>query len=348
MPPFVSVVVLNWDGKHFLEGCLGSLARQTYPDFEVILVDNGSRDGSVEYVQECYPGVRVIALGTNTGFCVGNNHGIRAARGDAIALLNNDTEVVPGWLAAQVEALEASPSAGSVASQMVFFDRRDLLDTAGNLFSTAGKGDKIGHREPAVRYDARREVFGFCAGACLIRREVLDDVGLLDEDFSPIYYEDVDLNFRAQLAGYRCVYEPGAIVYHRVSAAFGARSDYWYYLSNRNLEYVYVKNMPAPLFWRYGVEHLAYDALGLVYHAYRGHGRAVARAKRDALRSLPKMIAKRRDIQARRRVPAARIEAILDCGWHVDNIGRTGLAEWQRARRWVGGRLGFGPAGGTG
>lgn len=348
MTALVSVVVLNWDGKHFLEACLGSLAGQTYPHFETILVDNGSQDGSVEYVRERFPHVQVIALGTNTGFCVGNNHGIRAARGEYIALLNNDTELVPGWLAAQVDAIEAGPGAGSVASRMVFHDQRDLLDTAGNLFSTAGKGDKIGHREPAAHYDSRREVFGFCAGACLIRREVLDDVGLLDEDFSPIYYEDVDLNFRARLAGYRCVYEPAAVVYHRVSAALGARSDFWYYLSNRNLEYVYLKNMPAPLFWKYGLEHLAYDALGLVYHAYRGHGPAVARAKRDAFRNLPTMLAKRRVIQRNRRVSAAHVESLLDRGWHVGNLGRTGLAEWQRARRWVGGRIGLDAAGGAG
>ena len=346
MTPLVSVVVLNWNGRHFLETCLSSLLRQTYPNYEIWLVDNGSEDGSVEYVQTHFPTVQVLALGHNTGFSAGNNAGMRAARGEYIALLNNDTEVDPRWIEAQVSALEDNRRAGSVASKLVFFDDRRVLDTAGNFFSIVGKGEKIGHGEIAdERFGQRREVFAFCAGACLLRRSMLDEIGLFDEDFSPANYEDIDLAFRAQLYGYRCVYEPEAVVYHRVSATLGARNEKMYYLGNRNLEYVYFKNMPAPLLWKYGLLHLAYELVGLAYDSYHGYGRAVLRAKRDAWLNAPRLLQKRRELQRARRISAREVEELLDRSWHVGHLARTGLTEWQRARRWVGRRLSARPAG---
>jgi GT2 family glycosyltransferase len=213
-PPLVSVVIVNYNGLKFLEKCLAAALGQTYPAFEVLLVDNGSSDGSVSFVRERFPAVKVIETGRNLGFAAGNNAGIRAAKGDLIATLNNDTEVTPGWLTALVRPMVADPSVGMCASKMLLMREPGVIDSTGIEISRSGACWDRGMFEPDDgRYGIADEIFGPCAGAALYRKKMLDEVGLFDEDFFT-YMEDVDLAFRGNLAGWKCMYAPAAIVYH--------------------------------------------------------------------------------------------------------------------------------------
>ncbi len=311
--PMISVVVLNWNGRPHLDGCLRSLRQQAFANMEVLLVDNGSRDTSVAFVKKRFPEVRIIENHSNLGFCAGNNVGIRAARGNFVALLNNDTEVSSRWLRSLLEAADDHPGAGMFASRMLLFDQRDRIDSAGDLFYTAGFAAKRGWLEKdGPRFQKACHVFGACAGAAMYRQDMLADVGLLDEDFFA-NGEDVDLSFRAQLQGYTCRYVPEAVVYHKGGTTIG-RSARWFYLMRRNQLWVVVKNMPRELLRRYWPRVLIYNCLSLVYHPLKGRAGLIFSAYRDALRGFGRMRRKRLRIQERRRVDAAYIDAILSHG----------------------------------
>ncbi len=197
-----------------------------------------------------FPWVQLHALKRNLMFCAGNNAGIRNSLGRYVVLLNNDTEVEIDWLSELVAAAEANPEAGSFASLMLMFDDRQVLDSAGNEYAASGAAAKRGHLSRADGFDKPAKVFGACAGAALYRRAMLDDIGLLDEDIAMVF-EDVDLGFRAQLAGYACLYVPTARAYHKVNASIGTYSRDYVYYGQRNIELVYFKNMPARLLLRY-------------------------------------------------------------------------------------------------
>ncbi len=310
--PVVSVVVLNYNGKHYLELCLSSLEKQTCQDFEVILVDNGSSDGSVEYIENNFPWVRVIALGENLGFCGGNNVGIREGRGEYVALLNNDTEVDPRWLEELKTALDNNEQVGFCASKMLVHGQQPhIIDTAGDVFYACGVGGKRGYLEQDNgQYDKAEYVFGACAGAALYRRAMLDDVGLLDEDFF-IYDDDIDLSFRAQLRGYKCLFVPTAIVYHRIGGTVGKTSDFWLYLSRRNMLYALLKNMPTLLLVRNLHYIVAYFLLGDLLSVLRGKGKHIWRARLANLKNLRKTLRKRKEIQGRRIVSDDYIASML-------------------------------------
>ena len=314
LDPTCSVIVLNWNGRHHLSVCLESIRLQTYTDKEVILVDNGSTDGSQDFVRSEFPWVRLLLLGRNEGFCAGNNAGIRSSRGKYVVLLNNDTELEPDWLAELVAAAEAAPEAGSFASQMRMYDRRDTLDAAGIEYATCGVAAKRGCLAPSRDYGNPVSVFGASAGAALYRRTMLDHIGLLDENFFLIF-EDVDLSFRAQLAGYPCRYIPGARMYHKVNATIGRYSAQYVFYGHRNLEFVYLKNMPAKLLARTLPAHLFYDFAALLFFASRRRLGSFLRAKLAVLRALPLIWRQRRVIQASRRVPDQTIELLLTSTW---------------------------------
>jgi GT2 family glycosyltransferase len=178
----VDIIVLNYNGRSFLGPCLAALRLQTFRDFQTLVVDNGSTDGSVAYLHECYPEVSRLALPSNLGFCGGNNRGVEATAGEYVALLNNDTEAAPSWLQSLVEALDRFPEVGFCASRMVRLDDPLTIDTAGDVFYTHGVGGKRGNGEPSERYAEPRKVFGACAGAAIYRRSMLQRTGLLDEE----------------------------------------------------------------------------------------------------------------------------------------------------------------------
>jgi GT2 family glycosyltransferase len=312
--PTVSVIIVNWNGKNLLFPCLQSLRRQTFKDFEIIVVDNGSTDGSIELIQHHFPEVQVIALNANLGFSTANNIGIRHARGKYIALLNNDAEADPHWLEELVKALDTHREISFCASKMLLYHQPDLADACGDFYSVDGTGGKIGHLQSAVIYSEPREVFGACAGAAIYRRELLEELGGFDEDFF-IAHEDTDLSFRAQLRGHRCLYVPTAIVYHKLSATIGANSPTYLYYGHRNAEFVYFKNMPRPLLWRSLPSHLMLNLALLLFYVRRGQAGPFLRAKLDAVKALPTLLQKRREIQQQRVVSVDYIAGLLQESW---------------------------------
>jgi hypothetical protein len=331
MPEYLlqtSVIVLNWNGKHLLSDCLTSLECQTCRDFEIILVDNGSCDSSVEFVKKHFPEVRVISLTENRGFAGGNNVGIQHARGRYIALLNNDAKADSRWLEELTNALDSHPEIDFCASKIVFYDRHDLIDTAGDYFSIAGSAGKIGHLDDSTKpeYNRMRPVFGACAGAAIYRKAMLDEIGLFDEDFF-LSFEDVDLSFRAQLHGHKCLYFPSALVYHRVHATVGINSPQYVYYGHRNSEFVYLKNMPGWLFFKYFPMHLADIFISFGFFLFKGRGLDFLKAKWDALRALPRVLRQRRQIQYERTVSAEYIESLLQKNWW-----RLKVERWRRLK----------------
>ncbi len=310
--PIISVIIPNWNGAEHLPTCLESLRAQIFDDFETIIVDNGSTDGSLALLEQDYPEVYVLALGENRGFAGACNAGMRAAQGDLILLLNNDTEAAPDWLAEVITAFERHPEAGLVASKMLLFDQRDVFHTAGDFYRVDGQpGNRGVWQRDEGQYSKEEYVFSACGGSAAYRRTMLDEIGLLDEDF---FYscEDVDLAWRAQLAGWRCVYAPRAVVYHKLSATGGGTTASFY--DGRNTIYLLFKDYPGDL-WRTHWRAILRQQLRITAEALRAWRGAAARARLRGqlagLAGLPKMLRKRRRVQATRTVERAYLDRIL-------------------------------------
>jgi GT2 family glycosyltransferase len=313
--PLVSVIIVNYNGLHLLKECLDSLREQTFTDFETILVDNASSDGSVEFVEAGYPGVKIVRNRDNLGYGGGNNAGIRASAGRYLVLLNNDTKVDPRWLEQLVKAAGREGRTGMCASKILNYYEPDVIDNTGLLMYRDGIARGRGRLErDAGQYDAEEEVFfpSGCAG--LYKREMLDEIGLLDEDFF-LYVEDVDIGLRGRIAGWRCIYAPGAVVYHKYSATTEPYSPLKAYLVERNRIWVVLKCFPAgmiltsPFYTLLRYFFQGYGALtgkGASGRLTKSHSvfaaiAILARAYLSALRSLGETMKKRRWI--RRRVP---------------------------------------------
>ncbi len=292
----VSIIIVNWNGRKFLPECLEGLRRQVYRAFSVILVDNGSQDGSTAFVSEHYPEVSIVALQDNRGFAAANNVALHTVDTEFVALLNNDAVPDPLWLKSLIEALEEHPQAGMAASKMLFSDRRETIDRAGDGYTRAGAALLRGRGLSADCYRVREWVFGACAAAALYRMAMLRDIGFFDEDFF-LLYEDVDLSFRAQLKGYRCLYVPEAIVYHKSSASIVHDSPHSVYYGHRNLEWVYIQNMPFGLLLGTIIPHILYDIAALSYFFASGRGKDFFRAKKDAMKGMKRALKKRQRIQ---------------------------------------------------
>ncbi len=305
-----SVIVPNWNGMRFLPICIGALRTQTYRDFETIIVDDGSTDGSQEFIRREFPDTRLIALDKNRGFAHAANEGIRAARGDIVILLNNDTEADAHWLEEISRSLEQNPQAGMVACKLKLFDRRDHLHSAGDFYRVDGiPGNRGVWEKDSGQYDDARGIFGGCGGAVAYRKAMLDEIGLLDEALGS-YCEDVDLNWRARLAAYQVAYAPRAIVYHHISATGGGPIAS--FADGRNFIWVLAKNYPAGLWKKYWGKvlraqlQIAWDAL----KSWRGAAaRAKLRGQLAGILGLPKWLARRSEVI--RRASDAEIEAFL-------------------------------------
>jgi GT2 family glycosyltransferase len=311
--PAVAVVIPSWNGCRFLAACFDSLRAQRYRNFEVILVDNGSRDDSVSFTSRHYPEVRIVSLSENLGFAAGVNRGITAARGRYVALLNNDTEVDPDWLGELVRVLDEHPPAASAASKILEHEagRRDHLYSVGDALTADGCPRRIGAGEPdRGQWDGVREVFGACAGAALYRRSVLDEIGLLDEAFFA-YLEDGDWALRARLAGYVCLAVSSAVVYHVGSATTGVGSRLLFRLGTRNRVRLVLKNYPTAWLIRYAPAILAAHARLIVRSALKGRLAPVLQGYASALHQLPDTLCERRRVQGLRRAPEAAVRAAL-------------------------------------
>lgn len=298
MTPTVSIVIVNWNGRELLETCLPAVLAQTYRDYEVVLVDNGSSDGSAAWVTERFPSIRLVSNERNTGFCAGNNQAFAASQAPYLAILNNDAAPEPGWLAAMVEALDSSPDVGMIAPKVLQWRDHMLLDSAGIAPDRTGTVWQLGaaRRDPG-QAEPTCEVFGPGGAAALYRRTMLDDVGSFDEDFFA-YLEDADLAWRAQLAGWRCLYVPAARVYHRHSATSGRSSPFKAYHLGRNKWWTIVKNYPSPQVWWNLPLIVGRELLATLYYLLSGN-RAALRGRLDALRGLRRMLDKRRVVQRR-------------------------------------------------
>ncbi len=310
--PLASIVIPNWNGAHHLAVCLNALRTQSYAHVEVILVDNGSTDGSQALVTEHYPEVRLLALDRNLGLTGGNNAGFRAARGEILISLNNDTEADPDFVDALVAAMLEHPQAGMVAAKMLLFDRRDHIHSAGDGYGVDGIPFNRGvWQRDEGQFDQPGWIFGGCGGAVAYRRAMLDDVGLFDESFF-MYCEDVDLNWRSQLAGWRCWYTPDAVVYHKLSATGGGPLASFY--TGRNTLWVITKDYPGSLVRKHwprvlGAQwQITRDAL----RAWRGKAaRARLRGQLAGLLGCSMTLGKRRAIQSARRASDEYIESLL-------------------------------------
>jgi GT2 family glycosyltransferase len=244
--PLVSVVIPNLNGRNLLGDCLTSLERQSFRDFEVVLVDNASDDRSVDFVKDNFGWVaKIIENSENAGFARASNQGIEASEGEYIALLNNDTEAHPRWLEELVNAADANAEVGMLASKTLFFDDRNVIDTTGHLFYPDGLNRGRGRLEPDEgQYDDKTDVFFPSGCAALYKKAMFEEIGLFDEHHFA-YGDDTDIGIRGRLAGWGCIFVPGAIVYHHYSMTTGVYSPAKVYLVERNRIWIVWKYFPA-------------------------------------------------------------------------------------------------------
>ncbi len=305
------MIVPTLNGAHLLPACLDSLMQQSYASFEIIVADGASTDGTASLLASTYPSVRLLRLQRNGGFSGNVNAGLRAARGEVLCLLNNDAQAEPDWVAVCVETLCARPAVGSVASKVLFADRR-TINSAGDSFCLDGAARQRGAGQPdGDAWNAPGPVFGAMGGAAAYRRAMLADTGLLDEAFF-MYLEDVDLAFRAQLLGWSCHYQPLARVFHLGSATGGGALASFY--NGRNLIRLLAKDLPTRLMARMLPDILAYQARRATdaLAARRGAAaRATLRGQLIGLAGLPRHLADRRPIQRRRRVTDDSVYALF-------------------------------------
>jgi GT2 family glycosyltransferase len=312
--PRVTVAIANYNGCALLETALDSLSAQLFSDFRVLVVDDGSSDDSVAWLQRQWPDVELIAQ-SNRGVTATLNVCLHAPETELVMLLNNDVELDPNCLGEMVTALDEHPQAGSAGAKLLDFHHRDVIDGAGDVLTWAGSGHRRGHGEhDQGQYDEPRAIFGACAAAALYRRSAIETVGLLDEGFGA-FFEDIDWALRAQLCGFDSRYVPSAIVYHMGSATLGAGlTDFTRYHLWRNAVWVVVKGLPASVLVRHAHQLLLGQLVNLAVAARDRKLNIWVRAWRDALREMPRVLKARRRIQRARRVSPRELRARLGPG----------------------------------
>jgi GT2 family glycosyltransferase len=291
-----SIVIVTHNGLHDLRKCVDSLCSQLAPNWEIVLVDNASSDGTAEFFSGISSdSVRYVPLNANTGFAAANNTGVAHARGEWLLLLNNDATCVDGTLRAFEEGTRAFPQFQIFACQMIrSLDGR--VDNLGIRFTRSLRGVQI--ESGAMRaWPDTREVFGASGGAMLVHRSVIDDIGLFDPAFFA-YQEDVDFAVRARLAGYRCLYLPDAIVHHKGGGTSSSNPSFFRYFNQRNMELV-LRNLPMRVWWKYGPLHFAYAISQVLKWTLKGDGLNVVKAKIDAIGADGKSSASRWPVRVR-------------------------------------------------
>jgi GT2 family glycosyltransferase len=325
----IAVIVVNCNRRDLLRACLESLARQEIVEYEVIVVDNGSSDGSQQLVTEfaAWPRFRVslIANRENRGFCAANNQGIRAANAEFIALLNNDAEADPGWLAALRGCFDGRPDVGMAASKILVYDDPGRIDKAGHLMYPDGQNRGRGSGEEDLgQYDRMEEVLWPDGCAAMYRMRMLESIGGFDEDFFA-YADDAELGLRARIAGWKCLYTPEAVVRHHRGSTLGIASSRRLELIERNRVLLAAKLFPWSLLWLNGPYYLARIAAGMLaaalgrgeigrFPGIRGKLRAamaLAKGDLEALRLLPRMLRKRREVRRMARLSPGEVRRLI-------------------------------------
>jgi GT2 family glycosyltransferase len=329
--PTFSIIIINWNGLAVLPRCLAALHSQTRRDFEIILVDNGSTDGSAEFVRGSHPEVHLISLGENTGFAPANNLAARHARAAWLIFLNNDAFPSSGWLDALTRAIQQHPHTAMFASRLLMADQPGWVDGTGDACHVSGAVWNRQHRHPAAAADAAvREVFAPQGAAALIRRDAFESVGGFDEDFFA-YHEDIDLAFRLRLRGHHCLYLPDALVHHKGSHTTGRGSDFAVEHGHRNRIWCWWQDMPAPLLWLYLPQHLLANLFFILYIGAKGQFPAILKSQWRALLGMPRALRKRRQIQRARTASSRAILAALERGLLTPYV--QGIAARRMARR---------------
>jgi len=326
MPPLVSVIILNWNGLDHLPECLGSLAGQSFRDFEIILVDNGSTDGSIDYVNINFPWVKTICLQENKGFAAGNNFGLEHAVGTYIVTLNNDTKADSNWLKELIETAENMPDVGMIASRICSYHNTDVIDSIGMAICLDGmsRGRFRNKSWSQLTSKGVAEILIPSACAALYRRAMIDEIGFFDEDFFA-YAEDTDLGLRGRLSGWKAVAAPEAVVYHKYSQSSGSFSPFKLYLVERNHYWVAIKNFPVTMLlwipWFTLVRYFEQIRVVLINHG-SGNEFSLADSRRkvlwalikgifDSAAGIPKMFKKRRNFMKKRRLPWKEFSALI-------------------------------------
>jgi GT2 family glycosyltransferase len=307
--PLVSIILVYWNNANYLYDCLHCLSAQTFRDFEILIIDNGSRDGGTDHLEQKYPqlALHIERLPSNKGFAAANNLGTKIARGTWLALLNTDAFPKSDWLEKLLEAAQKFPEFSFFSSRQIQFSRPDVLDGAGDEYHISGLAWRRFYNYPSQTYGVHEEeVFSACAAAALYKRGDFLNVEGFDESYFS-YFEDVDLSFRLRLAGGRCLYVPQAMVHHVGSASTGKTSNFAIYYGHRNLVWTFFKNMPGLLFWLYLPLHILVNVLFIASFLLKNRGTTIVRAKWDALYCLPAIIRKRKKIQSSRKVSIRKI-----------------------------------------
>ena len=322
MNPKVSIIILNWNGLKYTIECLESLRKITYPNYEVIVVDNGSKGNDADVLEEKYKDyIKLIRNKENLGFAEGNNVGIRQVlkeeKSDYILCLNNDTIVEPDFLDELIKCSQRHPEAGSVQPKMVFSWNPHYIDSAGHLYSKNSFNFNRGAYESADKYNDENEIISCCAGACLYKKEALEDIKINNEYFDKDFfasYEDADLGFRLQWSGWKSWYCPKAVVYHKRGATTGIRSPFIIYYSARNQVWTYFKNFPLGFILKnfpwFFIAEITQISLNLLRKRP-----IILKAKFDAYRNLGKILKKRKQIK--KIVDFSEIEKWLILKWRI-------------------------------
>lgn len=326
----IAVIIVNYNGGDLLQQALAALAVQTMPPTQVLVMDNASTDGSLDACARAFPWAEYHRLPQNVGFARANNLGVERASGcDWIALLNPDAFPEPTWIEALDRGTRSYPDTEVFACAMISAVHRDITDGAGDAYRVDGLAWPRYQGEPITRMPRSSEdVFAPSGGAALYKRDRFVAAGGFCERFF-CYYEDVDLGFRLQLRGCRCRYLPDAVVYHMGSALTGGQaSAFSVYHVHRNFVWTFVRNMPGRFFWLYLPAHIAANLTTVALFVRKGYGRAILRAKRDALLGLWQTLRERKDVQAGLAVPPAAVIARMQRG----NLLTTLVG---RATRWL-------------
>lgn len=331
--PKIGVIVINWNGKYLLEECLGSVEDQDYDNYKIIFVDNGSKDGSVEFVKEKFPKIEVISLDRNTGFAKANNIGIHKAFEDSeveyIALLNNDAVAEKDWLSEMIKVIEKDEKMGSVAPKVLKYYKRNIIDIAGTAIHLDGGGASSHINEiDKGQCDKTIEIFGPSGCSCLYSREMLKDIQIKDDFFDSdffAYFEDVDLNWRARLRGWKSLFAPNAIVYHRHSETTGLYSPFKAFYTHRNRHFVVIKNFPLFL-WQKAAFSLFLRYFYVVSSVMKNKGPSARLIEKtgflnaakilikgwcDIVRYFPLMLKKRKTIQKNKTSSSIDVEGLF-------------------------------------